>query len=82
MSDGKIGFAWRAAVGHVIDRATTIRLDGSATLVVEVRDERWRREIVRAERVILERLARLLGAGVVRQLRIDVDREPQRAFRW
>jgi hypothetical protein len=82
MSDGKIEFAWRVAVGHAIDRATTISLDGAATLVVEVRDERWRQEIVRAERVILERLARLLGAGVVRRLRIDVDREPQRAFRW
>jgi hypothetical protein len=82
VSDAKIGFAWRSSVGGAIDRATSVRLDEGATLVVEVRDERWRQEITRAQVVILERLAALLGPGVIAGLRIQVNASPQRTFRW
>jgi hypothetical protein len=82
LSVAKLDFAWRSAVGQAIDRATSIRLGEAATLIVDARDERWRQEIARAERVILERLARLLGPAVVRQLEVRVHTTPQRAFRW
>lgn len=59
----KIGFAWRTAVGPALDRATAVRLVDH-TLVV-AGDARWRREIDRSRDLILGRLRRLLGPGVV-----------------
>jgi hypothetical protein len=82
LSDDKLAFVWRSIVGKALDRVTTVRLGGPATLVVDVRDERWRVEIARAEPRILERLARVLGRDAIRRLRIVVDTRAQRAFRW
>jgi hypothetical protein len=81
VSDAKVAFAWRSAVGKALGRVTSVRLE-RATLLVEVRDEGWRQEIGRAQKVILERLAALLGAGVVAELRIQVNASPQPTFRW
>jgi hypothetical protein len=66
----KVAFAWRAAVGPAVDKATTIELrDG--VLHVRVRDASWRREVERSAGLIRSRLAALLG-NVVR--RIEVTR--------
>jgi hypothetical protein len=59
----KIKFAWRTAVGPAIDRATEVRLV-EHTLVIHG-DARWLAEIDRSRDLILRRLTRLLGPGVV-----------------
>jgi hypothetical protein len=72
LSDGKIRFAWRAAVGPALDRASSVRLLSQGVLSVDVGTDPWRREIDRSRQTVLKRLNELLGAGVVRRLDIRV----------
>lgn len=67
-SDAKIRFAWAAAVGPAVARATTVRLRRDGTLTVRAETEPWRLETHRSRGVIRERLGALLGAGVVRKI--------------
>ena len=69
MSDGKVDFAWRAAVGSVVGRATAVKLEGG-TLIVETNSHEWAREIRRSAGTILPRLQTLLGREAI--ARIDV----------
>ena len=64
LSNGKVEFAWNAAVGPAVQRATAVKLDGT-TLIVDVTSAQWAREMKRSERVILTRLQSLLGADVI-----------------
>src|SRR5438046_8095184 len=64
LSNGKVTFAWKAAVGPALQRATDVKLvDG--TLIVETTSLQWRREIARSNAVILKRLREFLGNDVV-----------------
>ena len=65
LTEEKVGFAWRTAVGAAVAGATEIALDGT-TLRVRARDRAWQREIERSVATIRTRLDDLLGAGVVR----------------
>jgi hypothetical protein len=67
LTDDKVAFAWRSAVGPAVYRVTTIELRGGVLHVV-ARDASWRREIERSAAVIRARLEALLGRGVVRGL--------------
>ena len=67
----KVEFAWRSAVGAAISRATTVRLDADGVLHIAVDNAQWGREIRRSSRLILARMAALLGTGVVRTLNVD-----------
>jgi hypothetical protein len=71
----KVAFAWRAAVGAAVDRATGVELHGS-TLVVAVKSAEWRHEIARSLPLIRARLNHVLGDGVV--ARIDLPSEGAR----
>jgi predicted nucleic acid-binding Zn ribbon protein len=62
----KVQFAWRQAVGPVVERSTTIRLDDDGVLRVTAADQHWAREVERSSRLILQRLESLLGQNVVR----------------
>jgi len=73
LSAGKVSFAWRAAVGSGLERATTVRLDGTV-LVVEAASPQWAREVTRSSGLILSRLNTLLGRGTVTRLLV---REPK-----
>ena len=64
LSNGKVEFAWNAAVGPAVQRATAVKLDGT-TLIVDVTSAQWAREMKRSQRVILTRLQSLLGPDVV-----------------
>jgi Dna[CI] antecedent, DciA len=64
LSPGKVGFAWRAAVGSSLERVTSVRLDGRV-LVVEAASQQWAREITRSSSMILQRLKLLLGRETV-----------------
>jgi hypothetical protein len=70
LTDEKVAFAWRAAVGPAIDRGTTVSLDNGVLRVV-VREDAWRREIERSDALIRARLDALLGRGIVRTLYVN-----------
>ena len=71
-SDGKVTFAWRVAVGPGVERVSSVRLD-ARTLLVDVTDQRWAREITRCSPVVLARLQTLLGPETINRI---VVREP------
>jgi predicted nucleic acid-binding Zn ribbon protein len=60
LSDGKVAFAWRAAVGAAFDRAGVVKLE-HGTLIVETSSAQWARELKRLQPVILSRLQAMLG---------------------
>jgi len=69
LSDGKVNFAWSAAVGPALDRATAVKLE-RRVLIVETASAQWSREIMRSSPLILKRLQALLGAAVVEKIEI------------
>jgi predicted nucleic acid-binding Zn ribbon protein len=69
LSPGKVEFAWNAAVGHALGRATRVRLEGGV-LLVEADTAQWGREVMRSSPIILRRLQRLLGPEVVRAVQL------------
>jgi predicted nucleic acid-binding Zn ribbon protein len=69
LSDGKVAFAWKVAVGPAMERATAIKLDGTV-LIVDVPNVQWAREIRRSSGVILSRLGALLGRDTVTELKV------------
>jgi hypothetical protein len=70
LTPAKVEFAWRMAVGAAIARVTAVEHDGT-TLRVRTGDPRWSRELDLSRPLILDRLESLLGAGVVREIRIE-----------
>lgn len=71
LSDGKVTFAWKAAVGPAIDRVTNVKLE-RRVLLVETASAQWSTEVMRSSPVILKRLQSLLGAETIE--RIEVSR--------
>ena len=69
LSDGKVGFAWRAAVGPALQRATHVKLEGNV-LLVDTASAQWSREVKRSSPVILRRLQELLGADAVSRIEV------------
>jgi Dna[CI] antecedent, DciA len=69
LSDGKVSFAWRAAVGPALERVTNVKLE-QRVLIVETASPQWSREIMRSSGIILKRLQTLLGAGVVEKIEV------------
>ena len=69
LSDGKVNFAWKAAVGPALERATAVKLEGG-TLIVETTGPQWTREVKRSSGVILARIKTLLGDSTVQRIEI------------
>ena len=69
LSDGKVTFAWNAAVGPAVERVTSVKLE-RGVLIVETQSAQWSKEIERSSAVILRRLQILLGADIVTTLRV------------
>jgi predicted nucleic acid-binding Zn ribbon protein len=69
LSDGKVTFAWTAAVGAAVGRVTTVKLERDV-LIVETTSVEWSREVRRSSGVILPRLQALLGKDTVRKLEV------------
>ncbi len=72
LSEGKVSFAWRAAVGTAFDKVTAVRLEGRV-LVVEAETKAWAREVRRSAAIVLGRLQTLLGKDAVTSISV---REP------
>ena len=68
-SDGKVTFAWKAAVGPAIERVTHVKLE-RGVMLVEAASAQWSREVMRASPVILRRLQSLLGADTVERIEV------------
>ena len=69
LSDGKVTFAWNAAVGRALERVTTVKLE-RGVLIIDAASAQWSREIQRSSPVILARLQSLLGKDTVRKLEV------------
>jgi predicted nucleic acid-binding Zn ribbon protein len=69
LSDGKVTFAWKAAVGPAIERVTHVKLE-QRVLLVETASAQWSKEVMRSSPVILRRLQSLLGADVVDRIEV------------
>ena len=69
LSDGKVSFAWRAAVGPALERVTAVKLV-QRMLIVETASPQWSHEIMRSSPLILRRLQNLLGAEVVEKIEV------------
>jgi predicted nucleic acid-binding Zn ribbon protein len=68
MSSGKLAFAWRAAVGTTIERATRFERRSDGVLLVQPASREWRRELEAQRELIEARLRIWLGddfAGLV-----------------
>ena len=70
VTESKVGFAWRVAAGETMAAAATIEWSGDGTLRVTPKSDTWRNEIVRARPIVAQRLASLLGNGVVKKISI------------
>ena len=68
-SDGKVTFAWKAAVGPAIERVTNVKLE-RGVLLVEAVNAQWAREVRRSSAVILPRLQSLLGVDAVERIEV------------
>ena len=69
LSDGKVTFAWKAAVGPAIERVTHVKLE-RRVLLVETPGAQWSKEVMRSSPVILKRLQSLLGVDVVERIEV------------
>ncbi len=75
----KVQFAWRAACGPAIARATAVTLaDGILTVTAE--EGSWAREVHRLRHDLVRRLEPWLGAGVITRLEVPAasTRRPRR----
>jgi predicted nucleic acid-binding Zn ribbon protein len=72
LSDGKVTFAWNAAVGPALERVTTVKLERTV-LIVDAASAQWSRELERLRGVILARLQSLLGKDVVSSIVIRAE---------
>jgi predicted nucleic acid-binding Zn ribbon protein len=70
MSDEKLAFAWRLAVGPSLQRVTHLTLRDDGTVEVRVDHPAWRKEVKRSQPLILSKLRGLLGGSVVKSLKI------------
>lgn len=68
LTDEKVAFAWRLAVGPAVDNATTVRLSSSGTLHVSADAQAWLDAVRRSSGLIRSRLAHFLGDAAVRQI--------------
>src|SRR5438046_7118676 len=78
LSDGKVTFAWGAAVGPALERVTAVKLEGRV-LLVETASAQWSREIMRSSPTILKRLRGFLGADVVDRIETRTNTNLQSA---
>ena len=69
LSAGKVTFAWNAAVGPALRRATSVHLE-DGVLLVDASSPEWAHEVSRSTHVILRRLQQLLGEKTVTQITV------------
>ncbi len=68
LTDEKVAFAWRFAVGPALDKATTVRLASDGTLHVSAESSAWLDAVYASIGLIRSRLAHVLGEESVKQI--------------
>jgi predicted nucleic acid-binding Zn ribbon protein len=68
LTDEKVAFAWRLAVGPAIGKATHVRLAGDGTLYVTADAPAWNESIRASVGMIRSRLAHYLGDDVIKRI--------------
>jgi hypothetical protein len=71
LTDEKVAFAWRLAVGPAVGKATTVRLAANGTLYVKAEAPAWNDAIGKSLGLIRSRLAHYLGDSAIQ--RIDLN---------
>lgn len=71
LTDEKVAFAWRLAVGPAVGKVTTVRLASNGTLYVRAEAPAWNDAIAKSLGMIRSRLAHYLGETAVQ--RIDLS---------
>ena len=68
LTDEKVSFAWRLAVGPAVDKATTVRLGSDGTLHVKAESQAWVDAVRKSVGLIRSRLAHYLGDDTVKKM--------------
>jgi hypothetical protein len=68
LTDEKVAFAWRLAVGPAVGKATTVRLAANGTLYVKAEAPAWNDAIGKSLGLIRSRLAHFLGETAVQRI--------------
>jgi hypothetical protein len=68
LTDEKVAFAWRLAVGPAVDKATRVRLGPDGTLYVTAESKAWVDSIRASIGLIRSRLAHFLGDDAIKRL--------------
>lgn len=68
LTDEKVSFAWRLAVGPAVDKATTVRLGSDGTLHVKAESPAWNDAVRKSVGLIRSRLAHYLGDETVKRI--------------
>lgn len=68
LTDAKVAFAWRLAVGPALDKATRVRLADDGTLYVTAESKAWLDSIRASVGMIRSRLAHYLGEDAVKRI--------------
>jgi hypothetical protein len=68
LTDEKVAFAWRLAVGPAVDKATSVRLASDGTLYVIADSSAWTDSIRASIGMIRSRLAHYLGENTVKRI--------------
>ena len=68
LTDEKVAFAWRLAVGPAIAKATTVRLAADGTLYLTAESNAWVDSVRDSVGIIRSRLAHFLGDDTVKRI--------------
>jgi predicted nucleic acid-binding Zn ribbon protein len=68
LSDAKVTFAWRLAVGPAVARATSVRLGDDGTLYLKADSQAWNDSVRASVGMIRSRLAHYLGEETVKRI--------------
>lgn len=68
LTDAKVAFAWRLAVGPALGKSTSVRLADDGTLYVKAESQAWIDSIRSSIGLIRSRLAHYLGDDAVKRM--------------
>ena len=71
LTDAKVQFAWRLAVGPTIDKSTRVRLADDGTLYVSAESPAWNDSVRASIGMIRSRLAHYLGDATIKRISYD-----------
>jgi hypothetical protein len=71
LTDEKVSFAWRLAVGPAVGKATTVRLGANGTLYVKSQTPAWNDALGKSLGMIRSRLAHFLGETTVKSIDLN-----------